>query len=120
MIDKMIIKNWKLQENNCGNFRIILYLKSVKNQFGGRKDYEKLFYDKIKHKNAHYYNTEYAEYISTNYASSKETFKSIKGILEIIDKLNQWIDKENHIRKINKSKLHEKLVQKLYPISEMI
>ena len=117
MIDKMKIKNWELRENDYGDFKVILYLKSTHNQFGGNKDHEKLFHDIIKHKNA-YYSTGIGGYISTNYASSKQTLESIKGILQSIDYLNQWIDDENYMRAMDMDMLHKKLMQKLYPVPE--
>jgi len=117
MIDKMEIRDWELRENDYGDFKVILYLKPTHNQFGGRKDHERLFHDIIKRKNA-YYSTGIGGYISTNYASSKQTLESIKGILQSIDHLNQWIDDENYMREIDKDILHKKLTQKLYPVPE--
>jgi len=118
MIDKMEIENWELRENDCGDFKVILYLKSTHNQFGENKDHEKLFHDIIRRKNAYYYSTSAGGCISTNYASSKQTLESVKGILQSIHYLNEWIDDENYIRAMDKDMLHKKLVQKLYPVLE--
>ena len=117
MINKMEIRDWELHQSDSGNFKVNLNLKKVENQFGDDCDNEKMFRELIQDDNA-YYNGGDEPFISTNYASSKQTLESVKGILKTIRHLNEWIDDENYIRAMDMDMLHKKLTQKLYPVPE--
>ena len=118
MINKMVFKNWKLQQNDAGKFKVILNLIKVKNQFGGDLDVEKAFRDHIRNVGA-YYNGEDEPHISTEYASAKETLQHAKDVLYIVNQFNIWVEDENYMRMMDKDMLHRKLTQKLYPIPEI-
>jgi len=118
MINKMVVKNWELQQNDSGEFRINLNLIYSRNQFGGKHEVEKMFRDDIRAVNG-YYNGGSEPFISTKYASSHETLLSIKEILHIIHLFNIWVHNENLIRSINEDALHEKIAKQLYPIPEI-
>jgi len=117
MIDKMQIINWELQQSDSGNFRVNLNLLKVKNQFGNDWDNEKMFRELIQDDNAYYKGGD-EPFISTNYASSKQTLESVKGILKTICHLNDWIDDENYIRAMDMDMLRKRLTRKLYPVPE--
>jgi len=118
MINKMVVKNWELQQNDFGEFKVKLNLVYVQNQFGGEHEVEKVFRDDIRAVNG-YYNGGSEPFISTKFASSHETLLSIKEILHIIHLFNVWVNNENLIRVINEDTLHERLIEKLYPIPEI-
>ena len=117
MINKMIFKDWELQESDSGNFRIVINLIKVKNQFGGNWGVEKMFRDRVRNIDAYYVGGD-EPYISTEYASTKEMLQHVKDVLYIVNQLNIWIDDENYIRTMDKDVLHKKLTQKLYPVPE--
>jgi len=117
MINKMVFKDWELQQSDSGNFRVVINLIKVRNQFGGSWNIEKTFRDRIRNVDA-YYNGGDEPHISTEYASAKETLQYVKDVLYIVNQLNIWIDDENYIRMMDKDMLHKKLTQKLYPIPE--
>lgn len=117
MINKMVFKDWELQQSDSGNFKVVINLIKVRNQFGGNWNIEKAFRDRIRNVDA-YYNGGDEPHISTEYAPAKETLQHVKDVLYIINQLNIWIDDENYIRMMDKDMLHKKLTQKLYPIPE--
>jgi len=117
MINKMVFKNWKLQQNDAGKFKVILNLIMVKNQFGGDLDVEKAFRYHIRNVGA-YYNGEDEPCISTKYAASSETLQTVNDVLHIVKQFNAWVEDENYLRIINLAALHSQLIQKLYPIPE--
>ena len=118
MIDKMVCKDWELQQSDSGNFRVVINLIKVKNQFGGRWNIEKAFRDRVRNVDAYYYGGD-EPHISTEYASATETLQCVKDVLYILNQFNIWIEDENYMRMMDKDMLHRKLTQKLYPIPEI-
>jgi len=118
MINKMVVKNWELQQNDSGEFRVNLNLVYAQNQFGGEHGVEKMFRNNIRDADG-YYNGGSESFISTKFASSRETLSSIKEILRIIHLFNVWVHNENCTRSINEGALHEKIAKQLYPIPEI-
>jgi len=117
MIDKMVFKDWELQQSDSGNFRVNLNLIKVQNQFGGNWNVEKTFRDCIRNAGA-YYDGGDKPYISTKYAASSETLQTVNDVLHIVKQFNTWVEDENYLRIMVMGALHTKLVQKLYPIPE--
>ena len=118
MINKIVFKDWELQQSDFGNFRVVINLIKVRNQFGGNWGVEKAFRDRIRNVDAYYVGGD-EPHISTEYASAKETLQHAKDVLYIVNQFNIWIDDENYIRMMDEDILHKKLTQKLYPIPEI-